>query len=660
MTIVTADRDFFQLMRPGLDMIYNLRGISETVRYDEAKVEERFGLPPSKYLDYVALKGDPSDNIPGIPGVGEKTASKLVQEFGSIEDLIARVDEVKPPKLQEKVRDAGADLIRNKDLARFVSDLDLDVNVDDFVVGEWDPDEVRRLFNSLEFRSLLERLEDLGRVAKPAMEAADLDLREAGPKDVTKLVAGDAPKAVAVRGGHGSIASLAISAGGGQAAYLASVPEPVRAFLEDPARPKWVHDAKELATALEAAGIRSGRGGLRHRARGLPARPRGDRVRAGGAVRALLGGGRDRRRGARGGRRGPAVRAGLAAGRRRGRGGRPAGAGPRRARGAGRPEGAPGRGGAACCPGPGEGPSRGRGHRRPLPGGDVGVARRPDGDARAGDLPARRRAVQPRLAAPAASGPLREAGALAGQEDLQGRAVDRCDGPREAPRPAPGHRGPARVPGALEAEVDVPGRAAAAGRPGDREGPHDVRADLGGDGAAVVNEPEPAEHPRPRRAGPPDPAGVRPGDPGRPAAGGRLFPDRASGPGAPFRRREPGRGLRRGHRHPHGHGREDRRAPRGQGRSGVAAAGQDGELRAGVRDERVRPGPAPGDRRRTRPRSSSTRTSRGSRRSASSSTARSGRPRSRGSPPRSSAAGGTCPSCSRRTRGCETWAGGWR
>jgi DNA polymerase-1 len=254
-TIVTADRDFFQLMRPGLDMIYNLRGISETVRYDEAKVEERFGLPPSKYLDYVALKGDPSDNIPGIPGVGEKTASKLVQEFGSIEDLLARVDEVKPPKLQEKVREAGEDLVRNKDLARFVSDLDLDVDVEDFVVGEWDPDAVRRLFNSLEFRSLLERLEDLGRVAKPSMEAADLDLREAGPKDVAKLVTGDAPKAVAVRGAPGSIASVAISAGGGQAAHLTSVPDPIRAFLEDHARPKWVHDAKELATALEAAGI---------------------------------------------------------------------------------------------------------------------------------------------------------------------------------------------------------------------------------------------------------------------------------------------------------------------------------------------------------------------------------------------------------------------
>ena len=254
-TIVTADRDFFQLLRPGLDMIYNLRGISETVRYDESKVQERFGLPPAKYLDYVALKGDPSDNIPGIPGVGDKTASKLVQEFGSVEDLLERVDEVKPPKLQERVRDAGEDLVRNKELARFVDDLDLDVDLEDFVVGEWDPDAVRRLFNALEFRSLLERLEDLGRVQKPVVESADLDLREASATERAKLVAGDAPRAIAIHGTRGSVSAVAISPGGGQAAYLSSVPDGVRKFLEDPARPKWVHDAKELSTALEAAGI---------------------------------------------------------------------------------------------------------------------------------------------------------------------------------------------------------------------------------------------------------------------------------------------------------------------------------------------------------------------------------------------------------------------
>ncbi|MCA1726702.1 MAG: hypothetical protein LC722_03310 [Actinobacteria bacterium] len=317
-TIVTADRDFFQVLRPGIDMLYNVRGVSETQRYDEDRVQERFGLPPSKYLDYVALKGDPSDNIPGIPGVGEKTASKLVQEFGSIEELIERVDEVNPPKLQAKVRDGMDRLIKNKDLARFVDDLELDVDLEQFVVGEWDSDAVRRLFNSLEFRSLLERLEDLGRVAKPVVEAADLDLREVVEKDLEKLLAGPAPRALAVRGGFERIDSAAVSAGGGQAAHVSfgKLPASLQRFLEDPARPKWVHDAKEHATALEAAGVR---------------------------------GAGDRRR-----------------------------------------------------------------DRRPVPGGDVGLTRRQDGDAGAPHLPARRRAVQPQLAAAAADRAVRAARAVAG------------------------------------------------------------------------------------------------------------------------------------------------------------------------------------------------------------------------------------------------------
>src|SRR5918992_1062458 len=81
--VVTADRDFFQLVQPGIRVMFNRKGISDIVDYDESAVEARFGLPPEKYLDYVALKGDPSDNIPGVPGVGEKTASRLIQDHGS-------------------------------------------------------------------------------------------------------------------------------------------------------------------------------------------------------------------------------------------------------------------------------------------------------------------------------------------------------------------------------------------------------------------------------------------------------------------------------------------------------------------------------------------------------------------------------------------------
>ena len=147
-TIVTADRDFFQLVRPGVRVLFNRRGISDIVLFDEAAVEERFGLPPSKYLEFVALKGDTSDNIPGVPGVGDKTAAKLVREFGSVEELLVRTDELKG-KLKENIEAAGERLTLNKDLARIVTDLPLDVEPQDAVMGEWDVEEVRRLFTSL-------------------------------------------------------------------------------------------------------------------------------------------------------------------------------------------------------------------------------------------------------------------------------------------------------------------------------------------------------------------------------------------------------------------------------------------------------------------------------------------------------------------------------
>src|ERR671918_1671801 len=166
--VVTADRDFFQLVRPGIRVMFNRKGISDIVWYDEHAVQDRFGLPPAKYLDYVALKGDPSDNIPGIPGVGEKTASRLIQDHGSVEEVVANAEAL-TPRLRAAVLEARDNLVRNKEVARLQTDLDVLLEPKEAVVGEWDEDAVRRLFNSLEFRSLLQRLEEIG-VAKPAAE----------------------------------------------------------------------------------------------------------------------------------------------------------------------------------------------------------------------------------------------------------------------------------------------------------------------------------------------------------------------------------------------------------------------------------------------------------------------------------------------------------
>ncbi|HET9724462.1 MAG TPA: DNA polymerase I [Actinomycetota bacterium] len=251
--IVTADRDFFQLVRPGITVMFNVKGISDIRRYDEEAVTERFGLPPSKYLDYVALKGDPSDNIPGVPGVGEKTASKLVKDFGSIEGLLQRTEELKP-KLRESIEAAGEQLILNKDLAQLDTTVDVPIEPEDCVMGEWDVEAVRRLFISLEFRTLLDRLEEVGRSAKPSVEVAELDLRETAPDEVAALLGSDAPKALRLELDGRAVLGIGVSAGGGQAAYapVRSLAELGAALADD--APKWVHDAKDVETAALASG----------------------------------------------------------------------------------------------------------------------------------------------------------------------------------------------------------------------------------------------------------------------------------------------------------------------------------------------------------------------------------------------------------------------
>jgi DNA polymerase I len=253
-TIVTADRDFFQLVRPGITVMFNRRGISDIVRYDEAGVQERFGLPPAKYLEYVALKGDPSDNIPGVPGVGEKTATKLVQDFGSVEGILAHTDELKG-RLRQNIEAAADRLALNKDLARIVTDVELQVDPDGLVMGEWDLEEIRRLFTSLEFRSLLDRLEEVGHAAKPKVEVAQLDLRESSPEELLTAAGPGTPLSVRLDTDREGLHGAAVSAGGAQAAYAPlEDPGPISAWLADGGSPKWAHDAKELEAAALASG----------------------------------------------------------------------------------------------------------------------------------------------------------------------------------------------------------------------------------------------------------------------------------------------------------------------------------------------------------------------------------------------------------------------
>lgn len=165
--ILTADRDFFQLVGPNIKLIMNKRGLSDTVVYDEKAVRERYGFGPENYLDYAALRGDPSDNIDGVPGIGEKTASKLINEHGSLEEVLKNLEEL-TPKIRSGLAEAGDRLLINKEFFRFrslselasqgVDESSLRIRLEDIRVGEWDFNRIRQLFDSLEFRVLYDRL----------------------------------------------------------------------------------------------------------------------------------------------------------------------------------------------------------------------------------------------------------------------------------------------------------------------------------------------------------------------------------------------------------------------------------------------------------------------------------------------------------------------
>ncbi len=171
-TIVTGDLDMLQLVTDHTRLMTTRSGVENTILYDPARIAERFDLVPGQMIDYKALKGDPTDNIPGVPGVGEKTAAKLIREFETLEALYDRIDEVKPDKLRDKLIEHRESVFMGKDLSTIVRDLPVDFDLEAARLGDYDRETVIRLFREYEFRSLIERLPAMtGETAGDAAEA---------------------------------------------------------------------------------------------------------------------------------------------------------------------------------------------------------------------------------------------------------------------------------------------------------------------------------------------------------------------------------------------------------------------------------------------------------------------------------------------------------
>ena len=269
-SICTGDRDAFQLVADDVTVLYPRKGVSDLARYTPEAVLERYTLTPEQYPDFAALRGDPSDNLPSVPGVGEKTAQKWIREFGSLDALVDRVDEVRG-KAGDALREHLSSVVLNRQLTELVRDVTLDVRPEDLAIRSWDRDAVHRLFDELEFRVLRERLFSTLSTAEPEAEEG-FEVRGAAlePGAVAAWLdahARDGGRAgLAVRGtwahGTGDVDGVALAAADGETTYvdaraLTEADETALAgWLADPALPKAGHEIKGPSHALRARGWR--------------------------------------------------------------------------------------------------------------------------------------------------------------------------------------------------------------------------------------------------------------------------------------------------------------------------------------------------------------------------------------------------------------------
>jgi len=284
--IVTGDRDVLQLVSDQVTVLMTRRGITEMTRFTPETVREKYGLSPSQYPDFAAVRGDPSDNLPGIPGVGEKTATKWIAEFGSLAALVDRVDEVKG-KVGDALREHLAGVLRNRQLTSLLTDLPAETVgavPGDLLPTAWDREKIHQLFDTLQFRVLRDRLYQtlphglIGAVGAdgqatdvgggPEKKALEVVADLLGPDQVAAWLAGHSSaerSGLAVAGtwgrGTGNLTGVAIAAPDGHGAHIDPVAltgddeRALAAWLADPGYPKALHDAKGPMHAFAARGF---------------------------------------------------------------------------------------------------------------------------------------------------------------------------------------------------------------------------------------------------------------------------------------------------------------------------------------------------------------------------------------------------------------------
>lgn len=267
--ICSGDRDSFQLVRDDVTVLYPVRGVSEMSRMTPEAVEAKYGVGPQRYPDLAALVGETSDNLPGVPGVGPKTAAKWIGQYDGLAGVLEHAEKI-GGKAGESLRAHLDQVALNRELNALLDDLELPVGPEDLAVRPWDRAALHALLDELEFRTLRDRLfamlPDEGREERVATAAA-LDLVDTGDGGLAAWLDArtDEVLGLDVRGtgapGRGDAWGVAIADGAGQAvAYDLTQVGPadeaaLAAWLADDARPKALHAAKEARHALDGRGL---------------------------------------------------------------------------------------------------------------------------------------------------------------------------------------------------------------------------------------------------------------------------------------------------------------------------------------------------------------------------------------------------------------------
>ena len=260
--ICTGDRDSFQLVTSATTVLYPKRGVSEMARMTPVAVQEKYGMSPEQYPDFAALRGDPSDNLPSIPGVGEKTAAKWVVEYGSLKELISHVDEV-TGKVGQSLRDNIDNVIRNRELTQLIHDAPIELNVDALSWSGVDEADVIDLFEKLEFRTLKDRLKPILKAGTsvptkkevaPSLFTSEIDGGVLTPEEADRKIAshkGDI--AISYELHEDLLHRYAIAFSKSDVSIVHSAK--MGSWVRDPSITKIAHNAKAIARENGLAGV---------------------------------------------------------------------------------------------------------------------------------------------------------------------------------------------------------------------------------------------------------------------------------------------------------------------------------------------------------------------------------------------------------------------